>query len=478
MEVPFVGREKELVILNEYAQKHTASFIVIHGRRRIGKSRLIDEFGKNKTYYRFAGLSPGKGVSAQTQRDEFARKLNDYFALPGLKADEWADLFSMLAIQCKRRRVVILFDEITWMAMDDPTFLGKLKNAWDREFKQHNKLMLILCGSVSAWIEKNILSSTGFLGRIHYVLTLKELSLKASMSLLPDKPSMSAYEKLKFLSVTGGVPLYLEAYDDRWSSEENIKRLCFKHGGLLVREFENIFSDLFGKYSQLYADIVNVLANGALEIKQIAQKIEKNQTGWLSEILGNLEKSGFITRDYSWNLKTGDDGKFSRYRLSDNYLRFYLKYIKKNLSRVKRNLFDDRSLSSLPGWTSVLGYQIENIVLNNRESVWKALGIYTDEIINDNPYFQRETSKQKSCQIDYMIQTKFNNLYVGEIKCSSSPISASVIREVQEKIKRMNIPKGFSCRAFLIHVNGVTDELIEQDYFSKIISFEELSSIG
>jgi hypothetical protein len=93
-------------------------------------------------------------------------------------AKDWGDLFTLLAKQTSEGRVVILFDEISWMGSKDPTFLGKLKNAWDLQFSKNNKLLLIICGSVSSWIEKNIISSTEFLGRPSLYLHLEELHLE------------------------------------------------------------------------------------------------------------------------------------------------------------------------------------------------------------------------------------------------------------------------------------------------------------
>lgn len=97
------------------------------------------------------------------------------------------------------------------MAMDDPTFLGKLKNIWDLELKKNHELILILCGSVSVWIEENILSSTGYFGRIPVCITLDELPLNECNSLLAEQRFKgSNYEKFLMLSVTGGIPYYLE----------------------------------------------------------------------------------------------------------------------------------------------------------------------------------------------------------------------------------------------------------------------------
>ena len=475
MGMQFVGRERELAMLKNCAQRPVASLVVIHGRRRIGKSCLTDEFGKNKTYYHFTGIAPGPNITAQMQRDQFASRLGGYFSLPGLKGDDWADLFTVLAKECQQGEVILLLDEISWMGMHDPTFLGKLRNAWDREFKRNNQLMLILCGSISSWIEKNILTSTGFLGRVSQTIQLEELPLKDCFKFWGDNQNITTYEKLKYLSVTGGVPRYLEELNPKLTAEDNIRHLCFSPGGLLVKEFDNIFSDLFGKRSELYSRILELLINGPMEAKSISQALHVELTGWLSEHLSDLEKSGFIERDYTWNLKTGIDSRLSHFRLSDNYIRFYMKYMQKHIRKIERGDFHMKSLSSLPGWKMMLGYQFENLVLRNRKAIKEQLDIHPGELITDNPYFQRATTRQKGCQIDYLIQTKFHTLYVCEIKFRDSLIGPSIIKELQEKIEHMNKPRGFSCRPVLIHVNGVSDEVIDADYFAKVIDFCSLA---
>lgn len=162
----FIGRSSEIAELQSLLKKRTASLVVVKGRRRVGKSRLIVEFAKNKKFYKFTGLAPLGGVTAQDQRNEFARLLGEQSDLPEVKVEDWGKLFSLLATQVKSGRVIILLDEITWMAQGDDTFLSKLKNAWDDNFKQNPKLIMVLCGSVSTWIEKNIISSTAYYGRL------------------------------------------------------------------------------------------------------------------------------------------------------------------------------------------------------------------------------------------------------------------------------------------------------------------------
>lgn len=385
----FIGRQEELEFLSKLFKKKSANFVVVQGRRRIGKSRFIEEFAKGHTFFQFSGLFPTKNTTVQSERDEFARQLSHLTGLPEVYADDWSKLFLLLYEKIKTGRVIVLFDEISWMGSKDPDFLGKLKNAWDIYFKKNPNLIFFLCGSASAWIEKNVLSSTGFVGRISYRLNLEELSLTECAQFWPKTGGhTSAYEKIKLLSITGGVPRYLEEINPALSAEENIKDLCFVKGGLLVNEFDDIFSDLFHKKSPTYKKIVIALANGPVEIKDIAKTLDIGQSGFISEYLDDLVKSGFVSRDYTWSISSGETSRLSHFRLSDNYLRFYLKYIDKNKQRIQNNGFSIQSISALPGFESIIGLQFENLVLKNRRSIRKILRIKPEEVISDNPFFK------------------------------------------------------------------------------------------
>jgi hypothetical protein len=127
-----------------------------------------------------------------------------------------------------------------------------------------------------------------------------------------------------------------------------------------------------------------------------------------------------------------------------------------------------------PAWNSIMGLQFENLVNNNFHLLYDLMGIDPSEIIYDNSYFQRATKTYPGCQIDYLIQTKFNTLYVCEIKFSKEPVGTSVLKEVKQKIESLNKRKNFSIRPILIHVNGVTDAVKESDFFAKIIDFSDL----
>jgi AAA+ ATPase superfamily predicted ATPase len=471
----FFGRKQELRKLGLLLKKNSASLVVIKGRRRIGKSRLIEEFGQGLKMISIAGLAPTNTTTLQDELNAFGWQLGEALGHPPFKDNDWNTLFSRLANETKEGRILILLDEISWMGSKDPHFLGKLKNAWDQRFKKNPELMLVLCGSVSAWIEKNILGSTGFLGRISLNLTLDELSLKESNEFwTKHKENISAYEKFKILSVTGGVPKYLEEIQTNLPAEENIKNLCFDKSGLLFDEFNHIFTDIFSKRSEIYKRIVQSISDGYYEHDDICKKLNIEKSGILSRYLEELVLSGFIRRDYTWHLKNRKISKLSRYRISDNYLRFYLNYISPNREQIEKGRFEHKSLTSMPGWEGMMGLQFENLVLHNRNKIIELLQINPNDVVYDNPFFQNKTQRQEGCQIDYMIQTRFDTLYICEVKFSKQPIKMSVISQVREKIKKLKVPRHISRRPVLIHVNGITENVLDSEFFSDVVNFGDL----
>jgi hypothetical protein len=304
-------------------------------------------------------------------------------------------------------------------------------------------------------------------------ITLEELSLMESKELLTELNFRgSSLEIFYVLSITGGVPWYLELFSSQQSVLENIKRLCFHKEGALVSEFSRIFGDLFGRRDTVYQRIVRALAEEKITQAQLASRLDYSNSQRLGCYLNDLKTAGFLQKDVSWSVKTGKASKVAQWRLSDNYIRFYLKYISPNMDRIDNN----RGLSlyhSLDNFSGLMGFQFENLVINNMTLIIKALGISESEIVFDRSYFQKKTENQSGCQVDYMIQTRLNTLFVIEIKFSRKEVSSTVIAEVQEKMKRIKKPRSFSCIPVLVHVNGVTEELEDSGFFYRIINFSD-----
>ena len=470
----FVGRENDLKLLEGLFDLKKAAIAVCTGRRRIGKSTLIQQFGKKaKTFLEFQGLPPREGLNKKDQLNAFSEQLAKQTGFPKLNLESWFQAFSLLNNAIKKEKTVILLDEISWMAIRDKDFAGQLKIAWDTELKHHARLVLVLCGSVSSWIDENILKSAGFLGRISLKLTPGELSLYHCNFFWGKKADrIVAKEKLKLLSVTGGVPRYLEEINPNLPAEENIRRICFSKEGFLFSEFDQIFRDIFSSRATVYKKIVSALVGRSKTLSDVANYLKRERGGDLSRYLDDLAASGFISKDVIFEPGQKRASKLTRYRLKDNYLRFYLKYLDPIKNKIEKGLFNKVAMEGLSEWETIMGFQFENLVLNNIQSVCSLLAISMNNVKSAAPYFQRKTQRKKRCQVDLLIETTYT-LYVCEIKFRKMT-SKSVINEVQEKISRLKMPKGVSVRPILIYSGGLHPEVEEDGFFDRIIHFDEL----
>ena len=165
----FVGRESDLAGLMALWRKRASSLAVVSGRRRIGKSTLVERFAADSKcrFIEIAGLAPDHEMTNQKQLDHFCERLAGQTGVPEVKVDGWAKAFDLLATAIKgSARTVVFLDEISWMGHFDSSFAAFLKDAWDLHFAKRPNLVLVLAGSVSAWIQQNILNSKAFVGRI------------------------------------------------------------------------------------------------------------------------------------------------------------------------------------------------------------------------------------------------------------------------------------------------------------------------
>jgi len=467
----FVGREHELRLLREFQKRRTAGLVVCRGRRRIGKSTLIQEFGKGQRFFEFCGLAPREGIANEDQLKHFGEQVGTAFGLPALRFDNWHEALSTLAGLTADGEAIILLDEISWMASKDKDFAGKLKGVWDTKFKKNDRLILILCGSVTSWIDDNILNDKGFMGRVSLTITLDELSLHDANKFWAGAGQVSAADKLRMLCVTGGVPRYLEELRPDQTAEQNIKRMCFSPEGLLFTEFDLIFRDVFASRSANFKRIVEALSGPPLEPGDLCRALGLQPTGGLSGMLASLVASGMVARDFTWDT-SGRKTALSKYRIRDNYLRFYLRYLDRQKEKIEQGLFRDAHLEQLVNWDAVMGYQFENLILNNLGAVIRRLDIPPESILSAAPYFQRATRRHDACQIDLLIHTR-NTLYVCEIKFRHR-IDAAVMDEVQQKTEKLPGRSKHSVRPVLIYEGELAPAIQRSDFFCRLISAADL----
>ncbi|MEM7589172.1 MAG: ATP-binding protein [Myxococcota bacterium] len=470
---PFIGRKQELAKLQALHRKSLPNLVVVKGRRRVGKSRLIAQFADKMPKHKlwsFAGIAPQEGVSAQHQRDHFARQFASLLKIPPLTFQDWSDAFEHLSLHSQKGDIV-LFDEISWMAAHDPSFVSKLKAWWDR---QTTPMMLVLCGSVSTWIEENILNSTALFGRVHLTLTLQPLNIPDSAHLLQAMGFQgSTYDTYKLLAVFGGIPWYLEQVSSGTTADELIKQLCFEKDGLLVLEFHRIFHDLFNGKGTVYKKILDSLKEGMKTLASIRASIDFAHSGTLSQLMQHLITAGFVKKQSLWSLKTTKPLKQSLYHICDPYMRFYLKVIDMHRAKIDLGAFTDIAVSRLPGFDAHMGLQLEVLLLQNRPLVLKSIGISAGDIVCDGPYRQSRTASRQGCQIDYLVQTSTKNLFVCEFKFRRRELGTEIVDEIKEKIDALKIPRGYAAVPVLFHVGGVAPCVETGGYFYRTVDMAD-----
>ena len=473
-EQPFFGREEELASLAELWEKRSPSLVTCRGRRRIGKSTLFRNFAKmsKAVFFRFEGLAPETGMTNQDQLDAFMRQLSEQAGTPFSRIDNWFDAFRLLDHELKGgRRKVVLLDEISWMGRYDPSFAGQLKAAWDRRFHERANLVVAVCGSVSAWIADNIVNSTGFVGRISRDIVLRELPLPDTVGFWGAAAERrSASELLDILSVTGGVPRYLEEIRPSLSTMENIRRMCFLPDGTLFRDFKRIFADVFGPKAILKGRILHALADGFRNGAEIAEALGMERGGTVTNELSELELAGFVARDSGLNPETGEKARTSLYRLSDNYTRFYLQYIEPREAEIEGRKYKFATLESLPRWSTILGLQFENLVLANFDRLQTLFGLRGVEILSSAPWRKRDA--RGGCQIDLLIQTP-KSAYVVEIK-RRDRIGQEAVAEAQAKLSRIRFKGRKSIRTALVYCGELAPVVRGSGFFDFLVSGEDL----
>ena len=425
------------------------------------------------------GLRPTKGLSNFSELEHFTVQLSAAtgrdFAVPSNWLNAFLDLDSAIG---NAKRTVVLLDEISWMAHYDVSFAGTLKTAWDRYLKKHPKLILVVCGSVSSWIRENIIDDGAFFGRRSLDIVVPELPLSECVKFWGKSlERLELREVIDILSVVGGIPRYLEELTTASSANENIRVMAFRPKSILRTDFDEMFQDVITKQPTMCAKIIRLLVDDSMSAAEIANALDIDRNGNVNKALKQLEEAGLVSCDEGKNPETGGSLREKRYRLKDNYCRFYLKYIEPEKDIIDKGQYELGTLDQLEGWNAVKGLAFENLVVNNSAMLRPLLGIGKATITSVAPY-RRAGSRdgtRNGLQVDLLLQTS-RTAYLIEVK-RKVEIGREVIGEMEEKVRLLPRRRGVSVRTALIY-EGHLAPIVEADgYFDAIIPFRRLLGI-
>ncbi len=444
----------------------------------MGKSTLIERFAEvsGARFLRIEGAKPNKNTTDEDERKSFAFQLTSQTGAEDSCPSNWLNAFIRLSREIDDNvRTVVLLDEVSWMGCFDHTFSATLKIAWDSHLKKHSNLVFVVCGSVSTWIRDNIIDNKAFYGRRSLDIVVPELPLSECVKFWGDKVGcVSEREILDMLAVTGGIPRYLEELNPSLSCEENLRRMCFVPNAPLRVDFDDMFTDVIAKQPRLSAKIIRELVSGPKSITELSGVIGVEKGGDISSAISQLEESGMVAALGGKNPKTGADIREKKYRIKDNYSRFYLKYIEPVKEMIDSDAFAFSGLGQFPGWDADLGYQFENLVVNNFRELLPELHLQGVMVKSAAPYVKKGSRKtgEAGCQVDLLVQTA-SSVYVVEIK-RKAHIEYDVIDEIKEKCRHVPRPRDVSLRTALVYSGELAKSVVAAGYFDAIVPFARL----
>ena len=470
----FYGRDELLIDLDSLWGKNSPSLVTCRGRRRIGKSTLIARFAElsNARFIKIEGERPDVDMSNEDELATFAEQLSLYAGKDIPVAKNWLNAFKSLDNLLDDRRTVVLLDEVSWLAYFDKRFAAVLKIAWDNMFKSHRHLVFVVCGSVSTWIKEKIVDSKAYYGRRSLDIVVPELALKDCARFWAGRlDRVSVRDILDILSITGGVPRYLEEVNPSQSVDDNIRRMAFRPDSTLRRDFDEMFRDVITKRPRMVATVLEALADGPLTMTEISGAISAGAGGNVSAALNQLVEAGLVARDIGTNPETGDEIRERRYRLSDNYVRFYLKCIRPAAKTIDAGAFRYSRLAQFSDWNALKGFAFENLIVNHYGELLPHLHLGESHVYSAAPY-RKNGPKGKGLQIDLLLQTRRSQCVV-EIKRKNT-IGKGIVDEVAEKIKRLKRAPDSSVRAALVYDGELAETVPADGYFDAIIPFRRL----
>ncbi len=467
---PFVGRQKELTALKEMVQRGKSQICVVYGRRRVGKTELIRHAFQGHRFYSFEGIE-NQGKSEQI--DNFLFQL-DYQIKKKTRrktsCHSWREAFSQLVSLAQEGPVVILLDELQWMANYHSDLVSDLKMIWDQLLSRAGPVTLVLCGSIASFMQKKVIKSKALYGRTDLTIHLKPFSIQETTELLEGK----GHEEILLVHLlVGGIPKYLNLLKEEGSVLLGINKLAFQTAGYFFDEFDRIFTSHFGHHEK-YEQIIKTLAGHPYgkSRHEMISTTDSTGGGELTRVLYNLESAGFISSFVPFD--KNQNSRLKRYYISDPFLSFYFAFILPyKLGQPKQENYFLNHICPKPQFSSWLGRSFELFCLNHCHDIAKILGFSAVDY-QAGPYFNHSKKGQLSgVQIDLIFDRADKVITVCEIKYQNSAIGMNVIRELQGKIEKIEELQNKTVQKVLISKSQASPEVLKSGYFSRVILAEE-----
>lgn len=445
----FIDRQEEIQTLKREYHRDGSSFVVIYGRRRVGKTTLISQFISDKNALFFLATEESEEQNRRMFKDRVAEFL-DNTLLKNADINNWDDIFKMLVDKTYESKLVIVIDEFQYIGRSNSAFPSIFQRIWEEILKDAN-VMVIICGSLISMMESQVLAyNSPLYGRRTAQIKLKQIPFKYYRDFFGD---ISENELIKRYAVTGGVPKYIELFKDETDIYQAIEHNIVATTSYLYDEPNFLLRQEVTEVGS-YFSIIRAIANGNSRLSDIAKVLEIKATS-LTKYLGTLIDLDILEREVPVTEDNPEKSKKGLYKIKDNYIRFWFAFIYPNISfieagnseivinKIKNNFVDNH-----------VSYVYEDVC---REKMWQ---------LNNNcawPFYFSKIGRywDAHTEIDICaLDPDGKNIIVGECKYWKDKMGLNVLYDLEKKATTIRWNKDDRRMWYVLcSANGYTDEL-------------------
>lgn len=463
-----IGRESELGLLDKYNKSGKSEFVALYGRRRVGKTSLVRYYFKDKFDFYVTGVLDGTKAD---QEGAFYDALIKY-GYSGEKPKNWKEalnaLGAILEKKKRKKRCVVFIDELPCFDTDYSGFVKDFGDFWNRMASWYDNIFLIICGSATAWMIRNVIDSKGGLhNRVTHEMHLRPFDLYQTEQYV--KARKGKWDRLSILQMymaLGGIPYYFSLVDFSKSPAENIDALFFSQDAELKKEYRRLYKSLY-KDPEKYLEIINVLATSrkGMTRKDILTKLKLTSGRMISERLEDLVLCDFISHH-----SNGGKENSGIYRLVDFYTLFYLTFCKNEIT--DRAYW--RHTINTPVQNTWYGLAFERVCMCH---IWQIIQSLRLDSMLTKYYSWRSKESEVGAQIDMVIERADGIINVCEMKYSRSDYkqdiddSRNLINKIDDFVSETKTKK--SVQTVLITTYGLR-EGAHADDFQKVLTLDHL----
>jgi uncharacterized protein len=487
MSAALIGRKAEQETLdNAYASKRP-EFIALYGRRRVGKTFLIRQCFDTRDEAVFFNSTGTKDGALKEQIAHFSQSIGNAFfgGVTPKPASNWDRTFALLTQAMtsvpKSKKIVLFFDELPWMATKNSHLLQTLDYYWNQYWSNDGRIKLIVCGSSASWIIDKIINNKGGLhNRITRTIQLNPFDLPETAQFLAKQGlRFNPAQVLQLYMAMGGIPYYLAAIAKGSSAAQAIEKLAFRRSGLLLGEFDKLFSSLFADAAP-YIELLRLIAatRHGIAIKDIVARSRRfSKGGRIADKLEDLKRAGFVLAFKPYQRAK----KGIYYRVIDEYTLFYLDWIEP----VKDTLQEQslaagywQGLQQSAGWHAWAGYAFEAVCFKHLPAIRRKLEIPPTAITHSWRYVPAKSSKEDGAQVDLLFDRRDEVITLCEIKYSNKPfvIDKAYARtlETKARIFAAKTKTKKQIMTTMIAAHGVAENLYSDNLLVGTVTLDDL----